>query len=111
MHKVHICLSCRQGTEAPQGPAFVEALKAALSDEPVEVVGAECMNACEAPVSMALTAPDKQSYLFAHVRPDGDVADAAGLVRLYLEAKGGVITNAKDAGRLRFCLRGRVPAP
>lgn len=50
----------------------------------------------------------KDVYLFAGVGA-GDVDDAVALVRLYGEAPGGTITDARAAGRLRECLVGRVP--
>lgn len=78
-------------------------------DVKVEVVLTPCMNLCDEPVSLALRAPGKMAYLFSGTGPD-DVKDIAALAKLFVEAEGGVIEDARPAGRLRFCLKGRIPA-
>ncbi len=74
----------------------------------VAVEEADCLNVCERPASLALRGPGRDVYLFAGVRP-ADAADAAALVRLWQDAEGGRIEDARPAGRLRYCLLGRVP--
>ena len=69
----------------------------------------DCMNQCDTPVSLALRGEERDVYLFAGVDPARDVEDALALAQLYRDAPGGTITDARPAGRLRFCLTGRVP--
>ncbi|WP_372884904.1 DUF1636 family protein [Shimia sp.] len=107
-HTVFICQTCQDRDGHRPGPEMVEALRAALEVE-ADVVAGPCMNMCDAPVSLALRAPGKVAYLFSRIEA-GDVADIAALTRLFVEAEGGVIEDARPAGRLRFCLTGRVPA-
>ena len=77
--------------------------------EGVALERVDCMNQCDTPVSLALRGEGRDVYLFAGVDPVQDVEDAVALARLYAEASGGTITDARAAGRLRFCLTGRVP--
>lgn len=111
-HTVFICQSCQVKDGSTPGPDMVAAVRQALDDDmaiEVDVVAGPCMNMCDTPVSLALRAPGKVAYLFSKVEP-GDVADIAALARLFVAAKDGVIEDARPAGRLRFCLTGRLPA-
>ncbi|WP_204112868.1 DUF1636 family protein [Shimia biformata] len=109
---VIICETCRTPSGDAQGLGFAKALRAALDaqgrrDIAVETVA--CLNICDEPVSLALRGDGKETYLFAGVDPSADLDDAVALAGLFAEADSGVITDARAAGRLRFCLRGRVP--
>ncbi len=106
--RVIICDTCAAPGEAPQGEAFAEAL-CALVPSSVSVETTSCMNQCDRPVSLALRGEGRDIYLFHSLDPAQDLDDAAALVRLYAEAEGGTITDARPAGRLRHCLTGRVP--
>lgn len=111
-HSLFICETCQDRDGHQPGPEMVRAVRAALDADvaaALDVVAGPCMNMCDAPVSLALRAPGKVAYLFSRVEP-GDVADIAALARLFVEAADGVIEDARPAGRLRFCLTGRVPA-
>lgn len=107
-HKLFICETCQDADGRTPGPQMAQSVRALLNDE-AEVVLTPCMNLCDEPVSVALRAPDKMAYLFAGTGLD-DVADIAALARLYVAAKAGVIDDARPAGRLRHCLKGRIPA-
>ena len=78
--------------------------------ETVDVRTESCLNMCDEPLALALRAPCKVAYLFAGLQPDTDLDDTLALIRLYVTAKDGVIADARPAGRLRFCLKGRIPA-
>lgn len=106
---VYVCDTCAAPAEAPKGAAFAGALRAA-EPKGVEIRTVSCLNMCNAPLALALRAPGKVAYLFSGVQPDTDVADTLALIRLYRAAPDGVITDARPAGRLRFCLAGRIPA-
>ncbi len=100
MDRVIVCGTCEGGAE------LAEALAKRLDGAAVET--AACLNICDRPVSLALRGPGRDVYLFAGVA-GGDLDDTVALVRLWQKAEGGTITDARDAGRLRFCLVGRVP--
>ncbi len=112
LHTVFICETCQDKDGNRPGAGMVAAVRKALPENVamhVDVVAGPCMNICDAPVSLALRAPGKVAYLFSKVEPQ-DTADIAALARLFVEAEDGVIEDARPAGRLRFCLTGRVPA-
>lgn len=70
----------------------------------------ECMGACENPVAVALQGEGLATYLFAGINPEEDAADVAATCKVWLESPQGWIENALGCGRLRHCLRARIPA-
>ena len=106
-HRLFICETCLDEAGATPGPDLAEAVRGKVAED-VEVVLTPCMNICDEPVSLALRAPGKMAYLFAGVKA-GDEADIVALTELYRAAEDGIIEDARPAGRLRFCLKGRVP--
>lgn len=99
--EVIICRTCAEGAEG-----FAEALQARVAAE-VRLV--DCLNVCDAPVAMALKGAKKDAYLFAGVDTARDLDDAVALVGLFANAAPS-IEDARPAGRLRHCLKGRIPA-
>ncbi len=112
--QIIICASCAANGAAPEGMDFADELRRLASDDPelsgIEIVTTPCLNVCADPVAMALRGEAKDVYLFSGVSPQADVADTLALLRLYVSAPAGTITDARAAGRLRHCLIGRVPA-
>jgi predicted metal-binding protein len=82
--------------------------RAGLADLTVDTVA--CLNACAEPTALSFRAVGKWAYLFSNVDPLCDGADVVAFARLYLNSKDGEITDARACGRLRHCLRGRIPA-
>lgn len=105
---VFVCDTCGVGAGEPCGQRIADTLRRA--DLGVDVRAVSCLNMCDEPLAMALRAPGKVAYLFAGIRPDEDVGDAIALIKLYRDAPDGIIEDARPAGRLRFCLKGRIPA-
>ena len=105
---VFVCDTCAAAGEAPEGEAFAATLRQA-APEGVEIRTTSCLNMCEAPLALALRGTGKVAYLFSGLRPAEDIADTLALIALYRDAPDGVIEDARPAGRLRFCLQGRVP--
>lgn len=106
--RVIICDTCAAPGTDPKGADFAQALRARVEDG-VRVETTSCMNQCGKPVSLALRETDKDIYLFHSVDPDNDLEDALALITIYAEAEGGIIHDARPAGRLRHCLTGRIP--
>lgn len=113
-HVLYICDTCCSNNEQPQGAGFAQQLREAVAVDDalidLEIRTVSCLNLCDEPLALALRAPDKTAYLFGGVAPATDLADTLALARLYVAAKDGEIVDARAAGRLRFCLKGRVPA-
>ena len=106
--RVLICATCAQPGAEPQGISLVEALRDRLPPE-IGVETCACMVQCGSPVAVALRGEDRYAYVFAGVDPAADVNDLCALVRLYADAPGGEITDARPAGALRHKLVARLP--
>ena len=109
--RVVICDSCAAEGASPLGSAWADKLSAAAAESglDIDVKMTSCLNMCDTPLSFALQGAEKATYLFSGVNPKTDTKDMIGLLRLYLDAPDGWITEAAEAGRLRFCMKGRVP--
>ena len=108
-HTVFVCTTCAEIGGDPKGAALVEDLRGRLAGlGEFEVRGQECLNVCDKPTALAFRAEGKAAYLFAGVAPE-DGADVEAFARLYADASDGWIEDARSAGRLRFCLVGRIP--
>ena len=108
MHRIVVCSTCECGS----GPGFARALRAEIAARGMafEVQEHACMSNCAKPLSVAFSAPGKATYLFGGVKAESDLADTLGFAQIYAECPDGWIADARPAGRLRFCLVGRVPA-
>ncbi|KPA23517.1 hypothetical protein shim_01250 [Shimia sp. SK013] len=114
-HTLFVCDTCCAENAAPSGATFAAALRDAARADPdlqaLVVKTVSCLNVCSEPLALALRAPEKAAYLFAGIAPETDLADTLAMAKLFVQAEAGDITDARPAGRLRFCLKGRIPAP
>ncbi|MDK3074507.1 DUF1636 family protein [Sedimentitalea sp. JM2-8] len=69
-----------------------------------------CMNGCADPVALAIQSAGRATYFFTGIAPEEDASDIVATLRCYLAAPDGWIDDARPCGRLRHCLKGRVPA-
>jgi predicted metal-binding protein len=99
--RVTICETCAgQGVE----------LAAALKDlDGWDVVMHPCLSVCDDPVAIAAQADGAATYVFAGLTA-ADADDVRAFVKEYDTAPAGWIADARPLGRLRFCLKSRVPA-
>ncbi|WP_083225691.1 DUF1636 family protein [Neptunicoccus sediminis] len=114
-HRVIVCATCRNKGEADfAGPELAKALRDSFAADPLlqdfTVETHDCLSACAKPNSLSFRADGKAAYLFAGVDPVADRSDIAAFARLYAQSGDGWIEDARPAGRLRFCLIGRIPA-
>jgi len=100
--RITVCATCREGAG--------RALADHLASEGIAVRLVECLNACGAPLALAVTGEGKATYLFTGVDPDTQGEEVATFLRLYRDAPGGEVADARSCGQLRFCLLGRIPA-
>ncbi len=100
-----ICASCE--SRADRAAVIAELRGAVAGTTAVETV--ECMNVCSKPVTVAFRAEGKEAYLFAGVELERQAGELAIFARLYADAQGGIIEDARPCGDLRFCLIGRIP--
>ena len=104
---LRLCSTCDPADFAGAQQRLQAALDAAGLN--TEVREQACMNACAEPVSLALQGHGKATYLFAGLQLLSDQEDIVMTVRAYLQSPGGWIEDATQCGRLRHCLKGRVP--
>ncbi len=105
---ITICAGCRAEGAEPQGKALAKALRQ-LVGETAEVRTTDCMNNCGHPTAVAFRAPGKPVYLFHNVDLATQAAEIADFAKAYATEKGGIVTDARPFGQLRFSLVGRIP--
>lgn len=105
---LHLCATCDPAGFETACNGLQQALNAA--NLPASVHAQPCMNACADPVSLALQADARATYFFAGINPITDRVDIVATVAAYLNSPHGWIEDATVCGRLRHCLKGRVPA-
>lgn len=108
MHRIVVCSTC----EDVDGKSFAGRLSEALAARAMafDVQTHDCMSNCARPLSIAFSAVGKATYLFGDIDPAIDLNDTLAFARMYAGSSDGWIDDARDAGRLRHCLIGRVPA-
>ena len=106
-NRLVICDTCAAMGQPAQGAAWAREIADHAQD--VDVVTTACLNICDTPISFALQAPGKPTYVFAGADPAQDSDALLALLRLYADAPGGDITDARPAGRLRNCLVAKIP--
>ncbi len=102
--RITLCANCRERA----GEGLAGRLRGLLPG--VEVRLTECLNACGVPLALAVTGEGKAAYFFAGVDPDGQAEEVVAFMELFALAPAGEVADARACGRLRFCLRGRIPA-
>ena len=105
-----LCATCNGDNRAADSQAIRRELDRQGLTNQVQLRTVACMGACESPVSLGLQGAGRASYVFAGVRPVQDAADIAATCQTYLDAPAGWIEDARPCGRLRDCLRARLPA-
>ncbi len=105
---ITICAGCHADGVKPQGKALARALRP-LVDPNTQIKTTDCMNACGHPTVIAFRAPGKPVYLFQNIDPAAQAQEIADFAHAYATEKGGIVTDARPFGQLRFCLVGRIP--
>ena len=95
MVRLHICMSCKAGLpqsegELPLGAQLYAAIAALDVPEGVEVVPVECLSACTAGASVALSAPGRWSYVYGRMTPD-NAADILAGAAAYARSTDGLV--------------------
>lgn len=107
---LRLCSSC-ESRDAPEAFHQLEsAIAAANLPVPVQMVPQICMNGCSAPISLALQGYGMATYFFNGIDVEADRDDIINTLRAYIDSPSGWIEDATSCGRLRLCLKGRVPA-
>ncbi|SLN56358.1 hypothetical protein TRL7639_03018 [Falsiruegeria litorea R37] len=108
---LRLCTTCSGDRDRPaERDAIAQALREAGLQDRVELLDHECFSACAHPVSISLQGEGRASYVFAGLTLIEDARDVAATCQTYLDSPGGWIEDARPCGRLRLCLRARIPA-
>ena len=81
---LYVCTTCKRGAPVPEGvPVPGAVLHAALlalgAPDGVQIVGVECLSACNTGCAISLTMPGAWSYVYGHMGPEhaGDILEGA----------------------------------
>ncbi|WP_322962303.1 MULTISPECIES: DUF1636 family protein [Stappiaceae] len=107
MNRIIVCSTCKCDPSPD-----LDALRRSLNESgmAIEVTQIECMGACEQPIAVAFQGVGRAAYLFSGLIFPDDIADIISTARNFLATDKGWIEDARPCGRLRFCLRARIPA-
>ncbi|WP_374656027.1 DUF1636 family protein [Dongia sp.] len=109
-HTLFVCTTCKRGTgDTPLGPDFIAALAGADLPPGMAVIGTACMSNCTRPLSVALAAPGKATYMLAEIDPATDLAPLLDLARLYAERSDGQTKLLERPKTIRRKIIGRIP--
>jgi predicted metal-binding protein len=105
-----VCTTCKRSpADNPLGPDFITALNGAGLPQGMQVVGTACMSNCTRPLSVALAAPGKATYMLAEVEPATDLEPLLELARLYAEKPDGQTKLLERPKAIRRKIIGRIP--
>ena len=105
-----LCATCDGADPDADQNAVTDALAREGLAGRVRIEMVECMGACEVPGALGFQGAGRAAYVFAGVRMVDDAQDIARTCRAWLDAPDGWIEDAHACGRLRDCLRARLPA-
>ncbi|MEM7178073.1 MAG: DUF1636 domain-containing protein [Pseudomonadota bacterium] len=110
-----ICLRCRDGRETinqeVRGGARLSAavLRIGIADAALDIRGVHCLSQCKRPCTIALSGPDRFTYLFGDLDPTRDAPEIVTLAALYLRTPHGFMARDERPKPLRAGVLGRVP--
>lgn len=109
--RILICSTCEgERSRTAESDAVIQALdRAGLADRITFEFGG-CIGACAEPVVIGLQGEGLASYVFSGLNLREDADDIAATCETYLMCRKGWIIDAHPCGRLRDCLRARLPA-
>lgn len=106
-----VCTTCKRApADNPLGPGFIESLGHADLPQGMQIVGTACMSNCTRPLSVALAASGKATYMLAEIDPATDLEPLVELARLYAEKPDGQTKLLERPKAIRRKIIARVPA-
>lgn len=116
-----ICLRCRDGREERDtdlaqrgGRRLSQAVVAAYQHSEarrlgVRLRGVNCMSQCKRPCTIALSGPDRFTYLFGDLDPNMNASDVLAVAAAYARADAGFLPRNDRPEVLRAGILGRIP--
>ncbi len=109
--RLMICSSCAGARDRDaEWLAVRTALTRAGLEDHVQLGEHACFSSCDEPAVLALQGEGMASYVFSGIDVQADADDIAATCQTYLNSPMGWIEDARPCGRLRLCLRARIPA-
>ena len=113
-NRVLICNTCARAPDASPLAEDIDTLRDALRNAGLsaqfEVAEVGCFGGCSDPSGIGFQGQGRASYVFSGTDIASDLSDVVAFCEAYLAAKDGWIEDARPLGRLRHCLRARIPA-
>ncbi|MEM9148347.1 MAG: DUF1636 domain-containing protein [Pseudomonadota bacterium] len=110
-----LCLRCRDGHEEDfgdlrGGARLAEAvLDAGIASCGLKVRGVHCLSQCKRPCVVAVSGPDRFTYVFGDLHPALDAAAVVALAQLYVARPDGFMARADRPKPMQAGVLGRVP--
>ena len=107
---VSVCTTCKaaDGDQAI-GPLLLDATRAAIDDAGVTVRAVQCLGVCKRPGTIAVTAPDRYTFIFGDLQAETSAAAIAAFVKSYARANLGLVPWRERAEVIRRGLVARIP--
>ena len=110
-------MTCRDGREnafdgVRGGARLAEAVLARLAEEgpaAVRVRGVNCMSQCKRPCAIALSGPDRFTYLFGDLDPARHAGDVLSVTAAYAASGEGFLPRPDRPEVLKAGILGRIP--
>ena len=116
-----ICLRCRDGRETRDatlddrgGRRLARAVLARFAESEaarlgMRLRGVTCMSQCKRPCTIALSGPDRFTYLFGDLDPETNAPEVLAVAAAYATAEAGFLPRHARPEVLRAGILGRVP--
>ncbi len=96
---IHVCMTCQHeqasADEERPGAQFHRQLEQALNegayDVPVRLHAAGCFAVCKRPCTIAVTAPNKWTYIIGDLSAENDIEDVLEYARVYAASEHGTM--------------------
>lgn len=113
---ISVCISCRSadGAEGSPGDVLLSELRvaqAAGADPDIVVRPVQCLSVCKRPCTVALSGPDRYTYIFGDLDPARDAGSLMDCARTYLATEHGYLLWRERPEPLRRGVVARLPPP
>jgi predicted metal-binding protein len=111
---ISVCVTCKFSSDSvgTAGPDLLEATRIALGDNDssgISLRAVQCLGVCKRPVTAAVSAADRYTFVFGDLHADGGAAALASFARSYRQAGFGLVPWRERAQILRSGLVARIP--
>jgi predicted metal-binding protein len=106
---VSVCTTCKPaGGDATIGQSLLDATRAAV-DIGTTVRAVQCLGVCKRPGTVAVTAPDRYTFIFGDLQGEAGATAIAAFVKSYAKAHFGLVPWRERAESIRRGLVARIP--